>query len=114
MDKASLMQSMPPQMLGGASRQVAWERGPGERVFINDVFEKFYQKRAILLLVQEDRWQAAIEHLLAEGKALFLLLSGFENSCEQGRIELAGVLRGLNETYPQSFKVLGRRILADK
>jgi len=148
------------------------ERGTGERVFIKDVFEQFHQRRAFLLLVQEDRWQtgidtglhafavgrfgetnvrrivppfgahenlknyfsliadqsgfdkgirsagqlrAAIEHTLAGGETLFLLLSGFENSCEQGRLELSGVLRGLNEKYPQTFKVLicGGEKLAD-
>ncbi|MCX6578718.1 MAG: toll/interleukin-1 receptor domain-containing protein [Candidatus Aminicenantes bacterium] len=148
------------------------ERGTGERAFIKDVFEQFHQRRAILLLVQEDRWQAgidaelqafsvdrfgetnvrrivppfgahenlenyfsliadqsgfdkgirsagqlraAIEHTLANGETLFLLLSGFENNCEQGRLELAGVLRGLNEKYPQTFKVLicGGEKLAD-
>lgn len=148
------------------------ERGTGERDFIKNVFAEFDNKRAVLLLVQEDRWQAgidtelqsfaidrygpnnvrcivppfgvqenlenyfsliavqagydkgirtavdlrsAIEHTLLNGRTLFLVLRGFENSCEKGRNELAGMLRGLNEKYSQAFKVLvcGGEKLAD-
>lgn len=148
------------------------EQGTGEWDFIKDIFDRFDDKRAVLLLVQEDRWIAgidtelqsfaidrygqnnvrrivppfgaqenlgnyfsligvqagydkgirtaaglhlAIEHTLANGQTLFLMLRGFENSCETGRNELAGMLRALNEKYSQAFKVLicGGEKLAD-
>jgi hypothetical protein len=52
--------------------------------------------------------------LLNEGGMLFLMISGFENSCQEGQKELAGVLRALNERF-QDLKILicGGEKLAD-
>lgn len=51
---------------------------------------------------------------LNEGGMLFLMISGFENSCQEGQKELAGVLRTLNERF-QNLKILicGGEKLAD-
>jgi hypothetical protein len=51
---------------------------------------------------------------LNEGGMLFLMVSGFENSCQEGQKELAGVLRALNERF-QNLKILicGGEKLAD-
>jgi hypothetical protein len=51
---------------------------------------------------------------LSEGGMLFLIISGFENSCQEGQKELAGVLRALNERF-QNVKILicGGERLAD-
>jgi hypothetical protein len=51
---------------------------------------------------------------LNEGGMLFLMISGFENSCQEGQKELAGVLRALNERF-QNLKILicGGEKLAD-
>jgi hypothetical protein len=51
---------------------------------------------------------------LNEGGMLFLIISGFENSCQEGQMELAGVLRALNERF-QNLKILicGGEKLAD-
>jgi hypothetical protein len=49
---------------------------------------------------------AAFEGKLAADSRLFLMVSGFENSCKEGQEELAGVLRGLNERYSHNLKIL--------
>ena len=48
----------------------------------------------------------AFEERLAEGKRLFLLVSGIENSPEEGREEFSGVIRGLYERHPDNFRIL--------
>lgn len=143
-----------------------------ETAFVEELFELFFTKQAVILLAQADRWQggvkirllkrakkqygennvfhlvppfggqvdmkdyfsllakqcgfardinghvsmrAALEERLAEKRPLFLIVSGFENSCETGQEELSGVLRSLNERFPRDLKILicGGEKLAD-
>lgn len=60
-------------------------------------------------------FRAALEDRLGQDRPLFLIVSGFENSYETGREELAGVLRSLNERFPRNLKILiyGGEKLAD-
>lgn len=146
--------------------------GQDEISFTDELFELFFQKKAVLLLAQADRWQggvknrilerarerygennvlhlvppfgrdvdmkdyfsllgkqcgfngdiassasfmSALEERLAGDRMLFLMVSGFENSCQTGREELSGVLRNLNERFPNNFRILvcGGEKLAD-
>ncbi|MCP4344345.1 MAG: toll/interleukin-1 receptor domain-containing protein [Desulfobacterales bacterium] len=140
--------------------------------FVEELFELFYRKQAVLLLAQADRGQSAMnscllkraerlfgkenvlhlvppysphtdmknyfsvigqqcnfsevisdsaaltrafENRLTQSRRLFVLVNGFENSCEEGREELAGVFRDLNERYYQNLRILicGGEKLAD-
>ena len=49
---------------------------------------------------------AAFEDRMHERDRLFLLVSGFENSCKEGRKELSGMLRSLNERHPTELRIL--------
>jgi hypothetical protein len=57
----------------------------------------------------------ALEERLRAGTLMFLLVSGFENTSESGRLALAGMFRSLNERYPRHFRILlcGGEELAD-
>ncbi len=141
------------------------EQTPGqdEVSFVENIFEIFYTKQAVILLAQADRGQGAVksylldraiqqfgknrvlhivppyspdtdvsdyfsivgrqcgfsdsirtpagfmagfEERLGKGERLFLIVSGFENSSDSGREELAGVFRSLNERYQDNFRFL--------
>ncbi len=149
------------------------EREPNqsEISFVEDLFELFHIRQAVLLLAQADRGQSAMkyylleraekqlqkksvlhlvppysphtnmedyfsmlgrqchfskpvtsavalmkafENELADDNPLFILTSGFENSCDEGRKELAGIFRNLSERY-MNFRMLicGGEKLAD-
>jgi len=149
---------MPPEL----GEKTAQPPNQGEIAFVEDLFELFYTRQAVLLFAQADRGQSAMksyllkqaeeqfgkdnvlylvppysphadtedyfsalgkqcdfsesitsavalmnafEEKLVGGKRLFILVSGFENSGENGQVELAGVFRGLNERY-DNFRIL--------
>ncbi len=60
-------------------------------------------------------FRGAMEERLKTGEPFFLLVSAFENGLPEVRRELAGIFRGLNELYPDNFKILicGGEKLAD-
>jgi hypothetical protein len=51
-------------------------------------------------------FQGYLEQWLTENRRMFLLISGFESGSDEGREELAGCLRSLNERYPETLHIV--------
>ncbi len=56
--------------------------------------------------VNAAEFQYALSRRLESGSFLFLLVSGFEHSHQNGQEALAGLFRALNATYPDNFRIL--------
>ncbi len=48
----------------------------------------------------------AFHELFCEDQIFFLMVNNFEDSCKKGQEEISGVLRALNESFPQKLKIL--------